>query len=259
VPGAGGAAPLAYAAVTDNVSSDPTYYAAVVASPVLFVPGIAAITGLHNAKFRSELAIANATGEPATVTVSFLEHDHDNGSAKSTTLLLAPRETVYADDALDALFGKAGTYGALRVTADGTPGVAVFERILTDAGSGGGGTVGQQVDSLSAESLFASGTLLGLRNDAAFRTNVGLLNAGPGGAPVTLTLKRSPDVVLGTAALFLPPFGYTQRNLTVFFPNASIPEGETLSLSVEGGPSVFGFASVIDNVSQDPTFYPELP
>ena len=88
----------------------------------------------------------------------------------------------------------------------------MFERILTDAGAGGG-TVGQQVDSLSAESLLSSGALLGVRNDAAFRTNVGMLNPSAGGAPVTLTLRRSPDTVLGTASLFLPPFGYTQRNL----------------------------------------------
>ena len=259
VPAPGGAAPFAYAAVTDNVSSDPTYYAAVGASPVLFVPGIAKITGLHSAVFRSEIAIANATGEPVTLTVSFLEHDRDNGSAPSTSLVLAPHETLYADDALDTLFGKSETYGALRITSDASPGVAVFERILTDAAAGKG-TVGQQVDSLSAETPIPSGTLLGIRNDAAFRTNVGLLNPTSGGAPVSLTLERSPDVVIGTATLFLPPFAYTQRNLTALFPGASIPAGETLSITVQGGPaSVFCFASVIDNVSQDPTFYPELP
>ena len=86
VPAPGGAAPLAYAAVTDNVSSDPTYYAAVGASPALFVPGVAAITGVNSSLFRSELAIANVTGEPVTVTVTFLEHDKDNSAAKSTTL-----------------------------------------------------------------------------------------------------------------------------------------------------------------------------
>jgi PKD repeat protein len=252
-------APLAYAAVTDNASSDPTYYAAAGASPVQFVPAVAAITGIGSALFRSELAIANASGQPLSVTVTFLEHDRDNGSAPATTLLLAPRETVYAEEALGDLFGKSETYGALRIAADASPGVAVFERILTDAGSGSG-TVGQQVDPVSAEALIADGALLGIRHDSSFRTNVGLLNPTSGGAPVSLTLKRSPDVVLGTATLFLPPLGYTQRNLKALFPTAAIPDGETLSIAVDGGPaSVLGFASVIDNVSQDPTFYPELP
>ena len=259
VPAAGAPAPLAYAAVTDNASSDPTYYAAVGASPMVFMPGVAAVTGIGAALFRSELAIANGTGAPVTITVAFLEHDRSNDSAVSKTLLLAPRETLHADDALGELFGKSETYGALRIAADSSPGVAVFERILTDAASGSG-TVGQQVDSLSAESLLPSGALLGVRNDDAFRTNVGVLNPTGGGAPVTLTLIRSPDTVLGTTSLFVPAFGYTQHNLTALFPNAAIPSGEILSISVDGGTqSVYAFASVIDNTSKDPTFYPELP
>jgi len=259
VPAPGAAAPLAYAAVTDNASSDPTYYAAVGASPVVLMPGVAAVTGIGAALFRSELAIANGTGAPVTVKLTFLEHDKDNGSAVSKTLLLAPRETLHAEDALGELFGKSETYGALRISADSSPGVAVFERILTDAAAGAG-TVGQQVDSLSAESLLSSGALLGVRNDDAFRTNVGVLNPSGGGAPVTLTLRRSPDTVLGTASLFVPPFGYTQQNLTTLFPHATIPSGEALSISVDGGTqSVYAFASVIDNTSKDPTFYPELP
>ncbi|HEX4439269.1 MAG TPA: PKD domain-containing protein [Thermoanaerobaculia bacterium] len=259
IPASDAAAPLAYAAVTDNVSSDPTYYAAIGASPVQFVPGVAAVTGIGSALFTSEIAITNANGYPVAVTISFLEHDKDNTAAASKTLTLAPGETLHADDALGELFGESETYGALRIASETSPGVAVFERILTTASSGDG-TVGQQVDSLSAESLLSSGALLGIRNDSAFRTNVGLFNPSASGAPVTLTLRRSPDTVLGTRALFLPGWGYTQANLTALFPAASIPEGEALSISVDGGAqSVYAFASVIDNVSKDPTFYPELP
>jgi hypothetical protein len=53
--------------------------------------------------------------------------------------------------------------------------------------------------------------------------------------------------------------GYTQANLAALFPGP-IPQDEALSISVDGGPqAVYAFASVIDNQSQDPTFYPELP
>jgi hypothetical protein len=86
------------------------------------------------------------------------------------------------------------------------------------------------------------------------------LNPTGGGAPVTLSLRRSPDVEIAHASVFLPPWGYTQRNLTAFFPGVSIPAGEVLSIAVDGGAAnVYAFASVIDNASQDPTFYPELP
>ena len=256
---AGGLAPLAYAAVTDNVSSDPTYYAARGPAPVQFIPGIASITGVGGAFFRSELSIANSGRGPATVTLTFLEHDRNNASAPTRTYVLGPLETVHADDALSTLFGVSDTYGAVMVQSDTSPGVTVFERILTDATTTEG-TVGQQTDAVSAEDLTASGSLLGVRQDDDFRTNIGLLNPGSGNATVRLRLVRSPAAELGSAEIVLPPRGYIQRNLSALFPEADLPPGETLSIELESaspGNSVFAFASVIDNVSQDPTFYPE--
>ncbi len=261
VTAGGGLAPLAYAAVTDNVSSDPTYYAARGPAPVQFVPGIASITGVGGAFFRSELSIANSGRGPATVTLTFLEHDRNNTSAPTRTYVLGPLETLHFDDALSTLFGVSDTYGALIVQSDTSPGVTVFERILTDATTTAG-TVGQQTDAVSAEDLSTSGSLLGVRQDDDFRTNVGLLNPGSGNATVRLRLVQSPASELGSTEIVLPPRGYIQRNLSALFPDAVLPPGETLSIeleSVNSASSLFAFASVIDNVSQDPTFYPEQP
>lgn len=257
VPQDGSLAPMAYAAVTDNASSDPTYYAARDPAPVQFVPAIASISGAGGTLFKSELSITNGEGRLSTLTLTFLEHDRDNSTAPTTTVTLAPFETLHADDALQELFKKSETYGALKVESDATPGVAVFQRISTAAVLTGG-TVGQQVDAVSAEDLAARGSILGLRQDAAFRSNVGLVNPGAGNATISLTLIRSPATALATAAVVVPPFGYVQRNLASLFPSAAIPSGETLSVEIDGGTSpVFAFASVIDNTSQDPTYYPE--
>ncbi len=255
----GALAPLTYAAVTDNDSSDPTYYSALGPSPVQYVPGIAGVSGVGGAFFRSEISIANSGRGPAKVTVTFLEHDRDNSTAPTSTFVLGPSETLHADDALQTLFGVTETYGALEVESDIAPGVTVFERILTDATTTAG-TVGQQVDAISAENLLSRGSLLGIRQDDAFRSNVGLVNPSSGAAHVTLTLVRSPASVLGTATVVLAPRSYVQRNLAALFPDATLPPGEILSIAVDSGAqSVFGFASVIDNVSQDPTFYPAQP
>lgn len=258
VPAGGGVAPLAYAAVTDNASSDPTYYAALGPSPVQYVPGIAGIPGYGGAFFRSELSIANSGHGPATVTVTFLEHDRNNTTAPTSTFVLGPYETLHADDALQAVFGRTETFGAVKVESDASPGIVVFERILTEA-EGAIGTVGQQMDSLSAENLVARGSVLGVRQDAGFRSNVGVLNPGSGNAEVQLTLRQSPATVLGTVSVLVPPRGYVQRNLASLFPSITLPPGEVLSLAVEASVPVVAFASVIDNVSQDPTFYPEQP
>jgi hypothetical protein len=193
------------------------------------------------------------------VRLSFLEHDRDNSGAAAKTVVLGPYETLHADDALQTLFGVTDTYGALEVESDVSPGVTVFERILTDATTTSG-TVGQQTDSVSSESLTSRGSVLGVRQDADFRTNIGLLNPGSSNATVTLKLVRSPAAEIGTAEVVVPPRGYVQRNLRALFPAAELPPGEVLSIGYDaGGQPVFAFASVIDNVSQDPTFYPAQP
>ncbi len=256
-PQVGALAPLAYAAVTDNASSDPTYYAARGPAPVQYMPGIANVSGAGGAHFLSELSITNGGSGLATVTLTFLEHDRNNASAPETTLVLAPFATLHSEDALEELFGRTETYGALKVESDASPGVTVFQRISTGATTTDG-TVGQQVDAVSAEDSWARGSLLGLRQDAAFRSNVGLVNPGTGNATVSLTLIRSPATVLETATIVIPPRGYVQRNLPSLFPSAAIPAGEILSIAIDGGANpVLAFASVIDNTTQDPTYYPE--
>ncbi len=259
VPNGGGLAPLTYAAVTDNGSSDPTYYSALGPAPVQYVPGIASVTGVGDAFFRSEVSIANSGRSAAMVKLTFLEHDRNNTSAPTATVILGPYETLHADDALQTLFGVTDTYGALLVESDVSPGVTVFERILTDA-TETEGTVGQQTDAVSAENLAPRGSLLGIRQDEDFRTNIGFLNPGGANATVTLTLIRSPATELGTAEVGVPPRGYVQRNLAALFPGVALAPGELLSIGFDASDQpVIAFASVIDNVSQDPTFYPAQP
>jgi PKD repeat protein len=257
VPQDGALAPMAYAAVTDNASSDPTYYGSREPAPVQLVPAIASISGAGGTLFKSELSITNGEGRLSNVTLTFLEHDRDNSTAPTATFVLAPFESLHADDALQELFKKSETYGALKIESDATPGVTVFQRISTAAVLTEG-TVGQQVDAVSAEDLAQGGSLLGLRQDAAFRSNVGLVNPNAGNAVISLTLIRSPATALETATVVVPPFGFVQRNLASLFPSAAIPAGETLSVEIDGGANpVFAFASVIDNTTQDPTYYPE--
>jgi|SRR5687767_2138734 len=257
-PLAGSAAPFAYAAVVDNFSGDPTFYPAAAPAASVYLPGIARVTGYGSAFFSTDLSIANVGDQAATVEVTFLEHDRDNNRAPSRFLTLAPRETRRISDALGALFGVSESYGALAVEGGDSDRIVVTERISTQAGSGVG-TVGQQVDALSDDAFFPSGSILGLRQDAGFRSNVGLFNPEPFEASVTLTLRRSDGAVIGRTIVSVPPLGYVQRNLAVLFPESPMPEGEVLTLSIDSPRlDVFAFAAVIDNVSQDPTFSPGL-
>ncbi|HEY6066818.1 MAG TPA: hypothetical protein VIY96_11725, partial [Thermoanaerobaculia bacterium] len=162
------------------------------------------------------------------------------------------------DDVLGTLFHVSETYGALAVESTDFAKLVVSERISTPSANGTG-TVGQQVDAIPDEGFFSRGSILGLRQDSSFRSNVGLFNPEPFWTTVTLTLRRGDGSPIGETRLAVPPLGYVQRNLAVLFPDVEIPDGESLTLAlVSRDVDVFAFAAVIDNVSQDPTFSPGL-
>jgi hypothetical protein len=222
---------------------------------MLYLPGVARITGLNRAFFSSDVSFANIGDEPATVEVAFLEHDRNNLSAPTAFLNLGPHQTLQMDDALWTLFGRSETYGGLAVESDDSSQIVVAERIYTYSGAG---TVGQQVDAIPEEGFFERGSILGLRQDADFRSNIGLFNPQPVEARMGLTLRRSDGMKIAETAILVPPRGYVQKNLAVFFPNVEL-RGEVLTLTVDAGNlDVFAFAAVIDNLSQDPTFSPGL-
>jgi PKD repeat protein len=253
-PIAGSSMPYAYATVVDNRSGDPTFYAGAVPASALYLPAVARVTGYDRTPFSSAVSIANAGSETAWVQVSFLEHDRDDSQPLSRVFPIAPRETFQVDDVLGSLFQISESYGALAVESSDFAELVVSSRISSPA-STGRGTVGQQVDAIPNERFFHRGCLLGLRQDAAFRSNVGLFNPEPFGTTVTLTLRRADGSPIGSASVAVPPLGYVQRSVPALFPGQSLPAGENLTLSVESRDvDVFAFAAVIDNLSRDPTF-----
>ena len=186
-PAFGSTTPTAYGAVVDNQSGDPTYYAAIRPTSTVYLPGVAHVTGLGLTTFTSDVSFANPTDQPATVTVTFLERLRDNTTGvPSVTFTLAPRSTRQVDDALPDLFGFTESYGALKVESPAGSGILVAERIQT-ASLTGAGTVGQQVDPVSPSQLMTHGSVLGLRHDNDFRSNVGLFNPNP--YPVNVELR----------------------------------------------------------------------
>ena len=89
----------------------------------------------------------------------------------------------------------------------------------------------------------------GIRQNAAFRTNVGFA-AGEDGAAYTLTLKAAAGNVVATGTGSLGSFGWTQPSVADLFPGTTIPDDATLLVKVTSG-SVDIFDSSIDNTSGD--------
>ena len=68
----------------------------------------------------------------------------------------------------------------------------------------------------------AGAVVTGIRQNAAFRTNVGFA-AGADGAAYALTLKSAAGATVATATGSLGPFGWTQPNVQDLFPSRRFP------------------------------------
>jgi hypothetical protein len=239
------------------ISNGAAYSSARGAARIQYFPGVARFSSAGSSSSRNEVAIANRGSDPATVTLRFLEHDRDNTSAPAKSFVLAPQETLRADDALMTLFGANETYGTLEVEADGAPGISVFERAPADPGTAG--PTARQLAAVFEEDLAPTSLLVGLRQDTESRSDVGLLNPNAGGAAVSLTLLLPPTTVLGTTFVLVPPRGYVRHSLATLFPSVALPAGENLSVVVDAGAlPVYAFASVIDDAPEGSAFNSDL-
>jgi hypothetical protein len=214
--------------------------------------GIAHTSGAQGSQWRTKLAVLNTADASNEATLRYLY----GASTVEVTVQLGPGELAAWDDVVVDLFSVAGeSSGAVRVRAD--------EPVLVSArtfNASADGTFGQFMPGVEAEDAMASGQigrLSLLSNTAAFRSNVGFLNLGGEPARVRITLHDAGGAVVGSRELQLPAGRWRQLN-DVF---GAVGAGEvadgyaTVEVLTEGG-SVWGYASVIDNATGDPTTVP---
>lgn len=211
--------------------------------------GIAHTSGANDTQWRSKLAVLNPSEMPAEATLRYLY-----GSASATeTIQLGPGELAAWDDVAVDLFGVAGeSSGAIRVDADGPLEVTARTYSVGDAG-----TVGQTFPGVPLGDAMTSGQL-GLLplicNTTALRTNVGFINLGGDQARVRVTLYDASRVMLGSKNLLIEPGGWKQQSDIFGTVGAgTVANGyatvEVLTLDAK----VWGYASVVDNATGDPT------
>ena len=120
-----------------------------------------------------------------------------------------------------------------------------------------GGTLGQNLDSNAAGGGLANGEtawLTQLTENEAFRTNIAATNTGLGTAIVRVTLFGAGGGVLATFNINVPEGEWRQENRP-FFTKAGRDDLAAASAKVEviQGSGVIVAASVVDNITNDPT------
>lgn len=246
----------AYASVIDRTTNDPRTLLPEAASEggSWTLPSSARASGQGGAFYTTRLTLANRTSNDVSVTVKFLGHDADGRGGTEKPVSLAAGKATTWDDVLGGLFGVTSGYGAIRISSPDFPLVVAGE---TSTPGPAGGTFGQSVPASGPEGLVENGvarSIVGVREDAKFRTNLVLANATESSLVVDVKLVSGDGAQLAAGSWTLSPLGMTQvtqvvRDLGVA---AELKNARLLLSTPTPGGRFAAYAATIDRTTNDP-------
>ena len=218
-----------------------------------WLPVVAHNGGLNQSQWRSDLGLLNTGSATANLQLKFFA---PTGVASNTTYVPPGVQSVLTD--VVGQLGASGQ-GALEIHSDQPLKVTsrTYNQVSSDASCQPNGTQGQDYPAVAASDGLAAGQsayLAGLAENASYRCNIGLVNVGPGAATVLVELYNGAGTKLTDYTMSLTPGQWAQE--TQPFMNKA---GQTAmdrgyaKITVQSGSGVFGFASVVDNLTNDPT------
>jgi hypothetical protein len=236
-------------------------------SASLTVPIVISSSGLAGSFYTSELSLTNRGATTATLTFTYTAAFGGGGGTATDTLAPGRQKTV--PDAIAYLIsiglpipGSGNRGGVLRVDYKGlssADAAAVTARTTTAVPGGRAGL---------AYAAFANGLrgrayLFGLRQNAADRSNVAVLNAGPAGSgdavlritvfsgdPAAPASKTLPDVTLA-------PGGFQQ--FTEILKDVGFDRGYVRVEPVSDSRApYYAYATILDQITSDGSFVPPL-
>jgi hypothetical protein len=253
-----GSGVAAFASVVDNVTNDPTTITMANAESgqqgaALWVPVVAHNPGLQESQWRSDLGLLNTGTSTANVLLAF----HGTGGVVTNTTYVPPGAQSILVDVVGRL--AADGQGALAVSTDQPLVVTsrTYNQVPSTASCYPNGTQGQNYQTLTAGDELPAGQsawLPHLTENSAYRTNIGLVNTHGAEAVVTVELYDGAGTKLADYTVSLAPGQWAQE--TQPFRNKAgqrAMDRGYAKVTVTSGSGVVAFASVVDNITNDPT------
>jgi len=219
----------------------------------VWVPVASHNSGLNQSQWRSDLGLLNTGSVTANVDISFYG---SGGVVSNTAYVPAGAQSILTD--VVGQIGGSGS-GAIQVLSDQPLKVTArsYNQVSSTASCYAGGTQGQDYPVLTASGGLSAGQsayLAGLTENASYHCNIGVVDVGSGAATVLVELYDGAGNKLTSYTVGLTEGQWAQ--VTQPFKNVA---GQTAmdrgyaKITVQSGLGVFGFASVIDNITNDPT------
>jgi len=235
----------------------------------IFVPTAAHLTGHNNVLWRTDLEVQNPGSAQARYSIALLARGEDNSNPAHADLTLDPGKSARYADILQTLFGFSGAAALCIVPVEGT--VVATSRTYAESGSGTYGSFVPAVARDNAIALGEDGRLIGLSHDpslaAGFRTNVGIVNANEYPLTIDADFYLASGTLLGTASYGLQAFEFRQIDGAFEqFTRDPVEDGYVVVRMASGAggqmldatAKFFAYASVIDNLTGDPTYVPAI-
>ena len=248
----------AYASVVDNATQDPLLVSGTSLSSAgaskFVLPGVA---NLDNslAHWRTDMRVFNygTSSQPATLTF----FPFNNGQPKTANVLLGAGQVMTLDNVLKSQFDIENTGGVVHLSTPQPASLVVTGRTYnqTDAG-----TFGQFVPAVTVDQAVGAGErtlhILQVEDSTRYRTNVGLAEVT--GKPVTVEIQVVlPDSkITPTVQVPLAANEFRQFNVIRELGVGNVYNGRVSIRVIDGQGRVTAYGSVIDEVTQDPTYVP---
>jgi len=226
-----------------------------------FVLAAAHAPGINQTVWRSDLELHNPSVGTAVVELALLERQKDNSNPATRQVEVPSGSSVRLADVLGTEFTHQGT-AALRLSPK-SGSVLVTSRTYNQ---GAEGTYGQYVPAVElsqAVQASKSARLIQLSHDptlaSGFRTNIGLLNPAPIDIQVELTFYEASGASLGATTVDLLPFEFRQLDKAFEMVTTNVVDDGFVRLrGITPEAVFFTYASVVDNLTGDPTLIPAL-
>jgi hypothetical protein len=255
------------------------------AADIVYLPAVARLQGAAGSFFKTDVTITNTSSSRVVIQVAYVEGSGDNSAAPNTLITLptfGPGERRELIDFAKSALNRDGANGYLIffscreggncTSCDTSAGdclnITVQARIYNDTP---GGTFGQSFPgipwySYAALTSTTQGTdhlsINGVRNNADYRTNIGLVNASQFSSTVLrLRVFNNTGTQAGEMTQTLGPLGRIQFPVTQIaagFTGDGYVTVEQLSATPTPGqtdavPGFFAYGSLLDNKTSDPT------
>ncbi|MEO8218475.1 MAG: hypothetical protein ABI718_15475 [Acidobacteriota bacterium] len=250
-----------YASVIDNATLDPLLVVpakpSAQAASRYVVSGLAALQN-QSANFRSDMRIYNPGQSSVSATLRLFPAGAP-GQPVTRTLSIAPGEVKVLNDVVASLFNLTSATGAAQVDPGAGGALIITARTYDQRPDG---TVGQFISATRPEDAAGAGSrtlqVLQLEESDRFRTNLGLTEVtGQDSATVQITAIVPDAAAAPTMNITLQPNEFLQLNQVFKQMNLGrVYNGRITVKVVAGTGQVTAYGSVIDNLTQDPTFVP---